>query len=137
MINGQEYSFEDVQVYVFEEPLNGIEGIEYIAELDHYNIYGRGSKAVAVGRGQERFSGTLWLLQNEAEKLQEKLSFGQNLTHLQPFDITISYAPDNGIIKTDVLKYCRISRYAKRLRNGEGFMLVELPLVIGQINYNI
>lgn len=137
MINGFEYSWEDIQVTMLGKDLTGIFNVDYSTKKEHTNIYGKGAKPVAMGRGKEEFDAKLTVLQSEIEALQANLSKGQKITDIAPFEVVVSYAPEGGQVVTDVIKYCRISEVRKGMNQGDGNMTVDLPLVVGDIEYNI
>lgn len=139
MINGNEYAWEDLQI-VMEgkaQPLQGVAEIEYTTKKEHSNIYGKGDDPVAMGRGKREYSGKIVLLQSEFEALQRSMPGGSDVTKKVPFAITVAYAPEGGVETTDELLYCRINEVKKGMKTGDGNQLIELPLTIGKINYNI
>lgn len=137
MVNGFEYSWEDIQVVMLGKELIGITSVEYSSKKEHTNIYGKGAKPIAMGRGKEEHDAKITVLQSEMEALQSSLSKGSKLTDISPFDVTVSYAPEGGKIVTDVIKYCRISEVRKGISQGDGNMTIDLPLVVGDVDYNI
>lgn len=139
MINGNEYAWEDLQVVIEgkAQPLEGISEIEYVTKKEHSNIYGRGDKPVAMGRGKKEYSGKIKLLQSELEAMQRTLAKGKDITDMNGVSVSVSYAPAGGVITTDVLKYVRFGEVKKGMKTGDGNMEVEIPLVIGEIIYNV
>lgn len=138
MINGNEYSWEDIQVLFpgKNSPVDGVAAIEYEVKKDHSNIYGRGSKPVAMGRGKEEYAGSITLLQSEVEALQKTLEKGKNLTNIPAFNIVVSYVPPDGVIVTDQLVQCRFAEIKKGMKSGDPNMEIQLKLVIGDIIFN-
>lgn len=138
MINGVEYTYEDVQIEILGRVLEGIEGVKYGVTKNHYNLHGRGNRPVAMAKGKKDSTpGSLTIHQSEFEALQEALPSGKDLTDAAPFDITVSYAPDAGIIVTDVVPNCRVARWEKGMTSEEGHMTVELELVTGIPKLNV
>lgn len=139
MINGNEYSWEDIQVVLpgSSAPVEGVTAIEYTDKKDHVNIYGRGGKPIAMGRGKHEFSGSVKILQSQFEAMQQALPKGRSLTQLSAFNITVSYAPEGGAVKTDLLKSYRFGELKKGMKTGDPNMEIELALVIGDIAYNV
>lgn len=137
MINGFEYSWEDISFTMFGKLITGCEGIEYGSSKAHSNIYGRGAEPVAMGRGKKDHRGKLSILQSEFESIQTKLPAGKDLTDVAPFPITVSYAPEGGAVTTDQLTFCRIASFNKGMKNGDGNMTIDLDLVVGKILYNV
>jgi hypothetical protein len=139
MINGNEYAWEDIEIVADGNPvpLVGVTGIEYISRKEHTNVYGRGAKPIAVARGREEFEGKITMLQSQLEAWQRTMPKGRSLTKKTPFNIAVAYAPENGVITVDQLVYCRIGEVSKTFTNEDGNMVVELPLAIGEIKYNV
>lgn len=137
MINGFEYAWEDINIVMFNKLITSFESIEYTSTKAHNNIYGRGADPIAMGRGKKDYTGMLELLQSEVEAIQAQLPAGKDLTDVAPFTITISYAPEGGAVTTDQLTFCRIGEIKKGMKNGDGNMVCQLPLVVGKINYNV
>ena len=136
MVNGEEYAWEDVQVAPNGVVLEGIDGIEYTTERDFNEIYGRGKDPHTLGRGKKKYTAKLTILQSEFEAWQRKLSKGEDLTDLAPFDIPVSYAPEEGVPTTDILKRCRVKSFKKGMKTGDGNQAVELDLALTKILYN-
>jgi hypothetical protein len=137
MINGFEYSWEDISISLLKRLITGFTAIEYAASKEHMNIHGRGANPVAMGRGRKTYQGSITMLQSEVEAIQAGLPKGKDLTDLAPFKVIVAYAPEGGAITTDELLYCRFTNLPKGMNEGDGNMMVALPLVIGNINYNV
>ena len=140
MINGREYSWENINVVLpgKNQPVDGIKAIEYTVERDHAEVYGRGSEPVAISSGQKKFSGSMELLQSEVEALQETLPPGKDLTDLAPFTVVLSYDPDDGgTVKTDRLEYVRIKSINKGGKSGDKELPSKCDLAIGKIRFNV
>jgi hypothetical protein len=132
MINGVEYTYEDIQVEIFGRVLEGVEAVKYGATKNHYNIHGRGNKPVAMGKGKKDSTpGSLTIHQSEFEALQAATPRGKDPTDWAPFDITVAYAPEGGEITVDVVPNCRVSRWEKGMTTEEGHMTIDLELATG------
>ena len=143
MINNREYGYEDIQVVRSGSPLplEGFRGIEYTKTREHINIHGRGSEVVATAPGKKDYAATLTILQSELEAWQRSMPSGKDITD-DSFNLTVAYAPEvNGVlgqITVDQLLNCRVSEVKKGMSvDGDGYMVVELPLVVQRIKYNI
>lgn len=139
MINGNEYASEDLQIIIPGKatPITGITDIKYKFKKEHTNIKTLSSKTTALGRGMEDTEGSITLLQSEVEGWLATLPKGKNLCHATPFTITVAYAPAGGVATVDQLLYCRIAEFEKAMKAGDGHMEITLPLVIGDIAYNV
>jgi len=133
MIQNVEYAWEDIIVVAFGRPLTGIQGIEYTTSKVRNPIYGRGDKPHSISRGQKSFTGTMTLLQSELEAIHKQLPPGKDITDIVEFTIVVSYAPEGGVITTDKLMSCCVTELKKGMKTGDDSMVIELPLVIGDI----
>lgn len=139
MINGQEYSWEDIDIVLEGEstPLEGVVDINYDKSKDHINIHGRGADPVAMGRGKNDYNGNIVLLQSEFERWSNSLGPGKDVTDLTGFGITCSYAPEGGKSTTDQLTFCRVKSFAKGMKTGDGNQTIDCKLIIGKTKYNV
>lgn len=139
MVNGNEYSWEDINAILPGKatPAEGIIAISYTVKKDHVNIYGRGDKPVALGRGKMEFDGSITLLQSEVEGMLATLPKGKNITNLAPFTITVAYAPAGGVATVDQLKHVRFKEMPKGMKTGDPNMEITIPLAIGDIIYGL
>lgn len=138
MINGNAYAWEDVRVLLdgTTVPLVGIIAIDYTAEKNHFNIHGAGADPVELGRGVKTYSGSLTLLQSAVEAMQATILAGKDITDLV-YNITVAYAPAGAASKTDRLLAVRFTSVPKGLGTQNPTMEINLPMVIGKINYNV
>lgn len=139
MINGFEYSSEDVKIILPGKatPEEGVVDIEYMTEKEHVEIYGMSAKPVALGRGKQKQDAKISVLQSVIEGMQASLLPGQNLTQMVPFTITVAYAPAGGRLTIDRLKHCRIKKVTKAMKSGDSHMVVPVELAVGDIEYNV
>jgi hypothetical protein len=139
MINGTEYAWEDIQVVLPGSilPRDGVSGIEYTYKKEHTNIHARGAKPVAGGRGKEDAEGSITILQSLLEALQAALPPGKNLVHLPGFTVTVAYAPEGGVATIDQLIFVRFTEVKKGMKSGDPNQEITLPIIIGDINYNV
>lgn len=139
MVNGQEYSWEDMEIVVEGEskPLEGIVEINYEKSKDHTNIYGRGADPKFAGRGKNEYTANMVLLQSEFDKWNKSLGKGKDVTDLTGFGITISYAPEGGAATTDQLTFVRVRKWKKGMKTGDGNMTIDLELIPGKIELDI
>ena len=136
MINGDEYAWEDLQAAFNGRLLEGLQEIEYTKDKDIKEVRGRGADPHTLARGNNSYSGKFTVLQSELEGMQRGLPRGKDVTDVRG-EITVAYAPEGGIRTTDQIKHVRITKIGKAFKNGDGFMVVELPFMATKILYNI
>ena len=138
MINGNEYAWEDIQVVIFGVPLIGIKEVKYGASKAHGNVHGRGAQPIAMTRGKKDAKpGKLVLLQSQFESLQNATPAFRDPTDWAPFDMVVAYAPEGGVITTDIVPYCRVTDWEKGMSNDDDNMTVELTLQTGVPMLNV
>lgn len=138
MINGNEYAFEDLQVVVMGRMLEGIRGIRYGASKVHTNVHGRGNQPVAMARGKKDSTpSVLTILQSEFEALQAATPAGKDPTDWAPFEMVAAYAPEGGVITTDIIPFCRVTSWEKGITTEDDFMTIDLNLVTGIPRLNV
>ncbi len=136
MINGEEFGWEDLSVVIGGKMPVGITMVDYATKQEKKNIYGRGADPVARGRGRREYDAKIGVLQSELEALIASSPDG-DLTKLPPFTVVVAYSPKVGDrVITDALLYCEFTEFKKELKEGDTNMVVELPMVVGQIKYN-
>lgn len=132
------YEWADVQI-LFDGgtvPVVGTKKIAYTAERDHQNIHGKGAAPVEYIKGQKNFSGDVTLLQSAVEALQSVIPAGKDITDMV-YNLTVSYAPEGGQVKTDRLEAVRFTSVPKDIGADNPYMEINMPMVIGNIKYNI
>lgn len=139
MINGNEFSWEDMYLLIPGKatPVTGITDIMYTVKKDHTNIWGRGDKPVAMGRGKKEYEGEITLLQSEVEGLLATLLPGQDITDIPAGIVTVAYAPIGGSQVVDQLLFVRFKEMPKGMKTGDGNMEIKIPLAIGDIKFNV
>lgn len=137
MINGNLYAFEDIEINV-----NGFESdaleIEYGANKNHYNIHGRGGKIVGMGRGKKDAEpGRLLVLQSDFDAMVAASPRGTDPTDWVAFPVSVSYAPEGGVMTTDIVPFCRVNSWKKGMKTEDGHMTIELSLTTGIPQLNV
>jgi hypothetical protein len=139
-INGTEYGWVDVRVILpgSTVPVDGVIGIKYKLKREKKNIKGRGGKVVARGRGSKDYEGSITVLQSVFEAIQAGVAAGKDITDIAPFTITVSYAMEGGgTVKTDRLTYTEFTDVEKGMKEGDMNAEIEIPLMIGEIEFNV
>src|SRR6185436_13983718 len=114
-LRGYEYSFGDMQVVLPGRtvPVDGVIAIEYGSKQEKKIIHGRGYDGVAIGKGSKDSSGSLTMLQSDFEAMCESIAGEKDPLNIPLFDITVSYAPEGGVVTTDKLIGCSFSEWKK------------------------
>lgn len=135
LVNGMLYSWADIVVAISGVPVTGIIGIEYGDDQDVVNKYGAGRHPVGRAKGRITPSAKITLYQEEVEALQRQTTNGR-LQDIAPFDITVTYIPDSGIVTVDKIRNCQFKANSRKWKEGDTGQEVELELVPSHIEWN-
>ena len=122
LINGVEYSWGDIVAAANGVPFVGITGVKYSDSQDVYK------------RQRITPTASITLYKSEVVALQRQAPNGR-LQDIAPFDITVSYLPESGIISTDKIRNCQFSENKVDWKEGDLNQQVELPLVPSHIEW--
>lgn len=134
LINGVEYSWGDIVSAINGVPLVGITAVSYGESQDVQNNYGSGRHPVSRSKGRITPSAKITLHQSEVIALQSQSPTGR-LQDIAPFDITVSYLPDSGIIVTDKIRNCQFKENKRDWKEGDMLQEVELELLPSHIEW--
>ena len=135
LVNGMLYSWADIVAAISGVPVTGITGIEYGDDQDVVNKYGAGRHPVGRAKGRITPSAKITLYQEEVEALQRQAPNGR-LQDIAPFDITVTYIPDSGIVTVDKIRNCQFKANSRKWKEGDTGQEVELELVTSHIECN-
>ena len=136
--NSKEYAWVDVQVQMNGRKVIGLRGVKYKISQEKEVIYGAGSEPLTIGRGNKSYEGEFTVLQSELEALTRSAGTGADIVDIPPFDIVVSYAPnDGGAIVTDVIRYAEFTENEKSMSQGDKNMEITLPFIALKIDKNV
>lgn len=136
--NSEEYGWNDLTVQLLGRPVIGLRGVKYGQEQDKQNVYGKGKRPIARARGQVTYEGEIKVLLSELRALLQSEGNGRSLVGIRPFDVVVVYAAEaGGALTTDILKYCEFTKAEIDLNQGDAFVEITLPIIIGDIEWNV
>lgn len=135
MINGREYSWGDIVCLINGTAATGITGIEYSDDQEVTENYGAGRYPVSRSKGRITSASKITLYVSEVMALQKQSPNGR-LQDIAPFDITVSYVPDDGgRVVTDRLRNCQFKKNNRSWSEGDTSKTVDLDLAISNIEW--
>lgn len=137
MINGEEFAHEDIVVTLLGNVMVTCTAIEYTSKKNITPVMGAGDRPYTHGRGSREFEAKVTINQSDLERIQARLPRGASLLDIPAFDINVTYAPIGGTVKTDIIARCRFTEIKKAHSQGNGVMVVELPVMPLDIKYNV
>jgi hypothetical protein len=136
--NSEEYAFVDIQVVMLGRPVIGLRGISYKETQEKTNVHGAGRKPIARSRGPINFEGSVKILMSELRALLISQGNKASIVGIPPFDIVVAYSPKVGdAITTDRLVYVEFTEAAVDVKLGDTEIEVELPIIPGDIEWNV
>ena len=133
-VNGKLYDWADIVVAIAGVPVTGIVGIDYSDKQEIQQKYGAGRYPVGYAKGRITCTAKLVLYQEEVEAMQSVAPNGR-LQDIAPFNITVSYMPNSGVVKTDKLRNCIFTNNNRGWKEGETGHTVELEIIPSHIQW--
>lgn len=135
LINGQEYSWSQIEVRIFDTLIAGITAIDYEDEQEMQDNYGAGKYPVSRGYGAIKTKASMTLFSNEVEALQNATPSGR-LQDIPEFDVIVNYLPEGGTPITHIINNCRFKKNSRKTKQGDMSIPVELELIASHITWN-
>lgn len=139
MINGKNFSWEDVSITFPHGVMIEIEEIEYSDKKDDEEQYGKGSNPTGYGSGNYSAEGKAKMKREEYEKFTTALfALGaKSIYQHKLFPVIVNYANDDQLMVTDVLRGCKIISQSNGPKQGDKVISVEIGFkIIGGIVWN-
>lgn len=136
-INGEIYSWSNVRINLLGRNVVGLKGIDYGDSVEVKGVKGRGMKDIGVVIGNYQATGKIMLEMSEVEALNLSMPLGTSIYDIPAFDVPVCYKNNDSRLVTHILKNCRFTAQSRSGKAGEVKEFeVELPLYIGEINWN-
>lgn len=131
MINGKNYSWEDITIQLPYGTLIDVEDIEYSDEKETEANYGKGSNPTGYGEGNYSATGKMTLKREEFQRLLDHVKKNsKTLYGLEPFPVIVSYANDDQPTVTDKLPHCKFTSTKNGAAQNDKKVNVELEFII-------
>ncbi len=139
-INGYQYSYANLQIFLNGVVINGITSISYSEEHDAQNLYGIGNTPIGRGTGLHTYSASLSLYKSELLALQSAagLALGGDITSLPEFTIVVTYGNQQGQVPTtDILENCQFLSNSVDSSSGDASIVSDIPLILSGIKFGV
>jgi hypothetical protein len=134
LINGRQYEFADLTLYLGGRDVTGFRGIKYTSTQEKEVLYGKGNKGLSIQKGNVAHSGEISLTQSELETL--KGLGGGSVLNLSLNAVVCYGNPANGdMLITDKITGLQFTEEAKEIKQGDKFMEITLPFICLDIKY--
>ena len=132
LINGVNYSWANIKLQLFGVPVVGITKIEYKKKQKKENHYGMGTEPVSRGYGNSEYEGKITIYRDEWNKIIAASSTKDPLS-IDFFDIQVTFSGTRVASSCDVLQACEFTEDPFTVGHGDNKIMIDLPLVIGNI----
>jgi hypothetical protein len=134
IINGRQYEFADLTLYLGGRDVSGFRGIKYTTTQEKEALYGKGNRAMSIQKGNISHTGEISLTQSELETLK---ALGKGSVLNLSLNAVVCYGnPANGdMLITDKLFGIQFTEEAKEFKQGDKWMDVTLPFIAMDIQY--
>lgn len=130
--NSKEFEFADIKVSMLGVELTGLRGLTYKKSQEKEHIYGAGNQPKAIQRGNKKYEGTLTLLKNDADILNEaaRASGYEDIADVPGNNIAITCVYANGsALKTDTCIGVEFTEFEDGQKQGDKFKEISLPFL--------
>lgn len=132
LVNGINYSWNNVTVILFGVPVVGITKISYKRKQEKANNYGAGSKPVSRGYGRYEYEGSIELYTDEWKRIIAA-SPDRDPLSIEAFDIQVVYGGTRVTPNKDVLKMVEFLEDPLDANEGDTSLKVTIPIIIADI----
>jgi hypothetical protein len=136
-VNGVEFEWGDIVITTLGRTLERVTEIEYDTEVEKKQIYGRGKKVKGIQSGNEKPTGSITIGQSEFEAIirdAQKTKPGAKITDIVT-DIQVHYLQGTDIVK-DRLVGVEFTKQPKGMKQGDAEMMIKLPFLMMDVQYN-
>lgn len=119
IINGQEYAWGNIKIYLFGQQVMRARAIEYNVEQQQDYLYASGNEPHSVQLGARGYPGSVVVLQSELEAFNRTArARGYKDILGLPTDMFVEYAKD-GIVTLDKIGSAYFEKYNKGQKQGD------------------
>lgn len=134
LINGTSYSWSQIKLNILGQNPQGFTAIKYNDELEIEDNYGGGQFPVSRGYGNYKAEGSITLHMSDIESLIQSAPDGM-LQKIPPFDIVVSFLPEDGVIVNHTLIACSFMNNGRDMQQNSKLFTTELNLKIAKIKW--
>lgn len=128
MIDTRNFTWSDCEIRIAGRLITGITAAKFTTKQEKEFQYGKGSKPLAIQRGNESIEGSVTLYQYEMEKLQDAAP-GGDLLKMDNLSIQVAYANDQGGLVRYSLSGVEFSEIPQSIEQNAKNMTVEIPFM--------
>lgn len=135
-INNKYYSWSSIRFNFLGRSVAGVQAINYKDKDEFKNVRGVGKKKLGYTQDNQDAEASITLLAETLEQIQQSIGSDKRIQDIAPFDITVSYKDDLGLLKTHILEGVKFMENGRDGKSGSTDELsVEIPLFIMDIKW--
>jgi hypothetical protein len=134
VINGRQYEFADLTLFLAGRDVTGFRGIKYTSKQEKEVLYGKGNRGLSIQKGNIAHEGELTVTQSELETL--KALGGGSVLGLNLNAVVVYGNPAKGdMMITDKLYGIQFTEEGKEFKQGDKWADIALPFLCLNIEY--
>lgn len=133
LINGVNYSWNNVSLILFGTPIVGIMSISYKRKQKKENNYGAGPEPISRGYGMKEYEGEIELYLDTWKQIIAA-SPNRDPFQIPFFDIPVSFSGEGVTTTKDTLRACEFTEEGMDTKSGDTKITIKIPLIIGGID---
>lgn len=141
MINGRQYEWADISIYLGGRMVIGARGIKYKESQDKELLYAKGNRPLSIQKGNIKYEGSIVLLQSEVETLKELARSVRGRASVLDLNLNavVCYGdPSKGDpMLTDMIYNLQFTEAEKGGNQGDKNMEITLPFICTDIKYAV
>ena len=134
LINGVNYSWGNLTIVAYGNIVIAVTALKYKSKQEKTNNYGLGIEPISRGYGRKEYESSVTLYIDELKKLR-KVAPGGDIMQIPASDMQCLWAGSRVLPTKDVLKAFEFLEDGTEASEGDTKLLVEIPLIIGGIEY--
>ena len=136
LINGKEYSSQNVRVQMLGARVFGVTELNYSEKEGKKNLQAFGKEPVARIDGDMEYEASITLMLKESLNVLRAIPVGAKIGDIPPFTIEVAMVDDSGSNLTviDRLQAVQFTSNSREIKTGDGVM-VKHDLIIGGIDW--
>jgi hypothetical protein len=124
-------------VAVAGNQITGFTAISYKDKTEKELLYGSGRKPIGVGIGNESYEASISMYRYEIDRILAGITGEKKLSRLATFPITVvAQMEGESTFQTDVI-LAQFMESGRDMSQGDKMDIVELPLLVVDIQYNV
>lgn len=138
VVNGKEYAWGDIVVWIFGQPIYGIRGINYKKGKEKTHLHAAGRMPKSIQHGKRTADGDATFTQSELDALNRSARAKGYKDILDvDMDIVVTYGSSELVVTVDTVRSASFSEMPKGMNTDSAFMEITMPFLAMDVEENV